>query len=148
MPVMDGVEAIRALRRSGYAAPIVALTANVMKEDMERCNHAGCGTFLTKPIDVGRFPEVIATHLATAVEAPIERESIESSLLAAEPEFVGLFMKFIGNVPGMVDAVHGAARDQDWPALKSLVHDLRSLGKVRIQRNIVPPVPKTIDRTG
>ena len=51
MPVMDGLTASRAIRATGAAMPIVALTANVMPEDRARASAAGCTHFATKPID-------------------------------------------------------------------------------------------------
>lgn len=50
MPVMDGVEAVKKLRAGGYARPILALTANALKEESERTLHAGCNAHLTKPV--------------------------------------------------------------------------------------------------
>jgi CheY-like chemotaxis protein/nitrogen-specific signal transduction histidine kinase len=55
MPVMDGIEATRAIRareNSGKRTPIVALTANAMKEDQERYIEADMDGFLAKPIDM------------------------------------------------------------------------------------------------
>jgi signal transduction histidine kinase/ActR/RegA family two-component response regulator len=60
MPEMDGFEATRAIRAKGGAfsvLPIVALTADVMAEDKERCLAAGMNDYLAKPIQV---PELIA----------------------------------------------------------------------------------------
>jgi len=51
MPVMDGVEATEEIRKAGFDdVPIVAVTANVLDRDRERCMAAGMDDFLPKPI--------------------------------------------------------------------------------------------------
>jgi CheY-like chemotaxis protein len=72
MPEMDGFETTRHIRRlnnSKSETPIVALTADAMKEDKERCLEAGMNNFLAKPF---RLDEV-KTLLEAYVQAPATR---------------------------------------------------------------------------
>lgn len=57
MPVMDGVEATTRLRSLGYKFPIIALTANVMPGERDKCFAAGMSSYLMKPV---RKTELIA----------------------------------------------------------------------------------------
>jgi len=66
MPVMDGLEATRQIRKLPQAAevPVVALTANVFAEDREQCLEAGMSDFLVKPIEPERLMAVLQCWLA------------------------------------------------------------------------------------
>ncbi|MBK1851458.1 response regulator [Marinobacter sp. 1-4A] len=63
MPVMNGRDATAALREAGVNTPVIALTANVMTEDIADYRLAGCNEHLAKPIDKQRFYEVLARYL-------------------------------------------------------------------------------------
>jgi len=67
MPEMDGYEATAAIRRaemaSGRHLPIVAMTANAMEGDREKCLAAGMDDYISKPINTSRLQEVLDTWL-------------------------------------------------------------------------------------
>jgi signal transduction histidine kinase/CheY-like chemotaxis protein len=67
MPVLDGYDATRTIRQleaHGRRTPIVALTANALKDDDQKCRDAGMDDYLTKPLDRVRLLECIAAHLS------------------------------------------------------------------------------------
>ena len=83
MPEVDGFEAARTIRRkeaivnAGRAAagvvrrlPIVALTANAMKGDRERCLAAGMDDYLSKPFSAGQLGEVLDKWLGPTPDQP------------------------------------------------------------------------------
>jgi CheY-like chemotaxis protein/nitrogen-specific signal transduction histidine kinase len=51
MPILDGYQATKKLREKNYNKPIVALTAHAMLSEQEKCIHAGCTDFLSKPLN-------------------------------------------------------------------------------------------------
>jgi PAS domain S-box-containing protein len=71
MPDMDGYTATQEIRRRGHhALPIVALTANAMKGDEERCLEAGMNDYLSKPVRIERIAEAVARWTSRESDAP------------------------------------------------------------------------------
>jgi signal transduction histidine kinase len=67
MPTMDGLEATRIIRKHGgrlKEIPIIAMTANVFKDDIEACTAAGMNGHLGKPLDIDKVLEVLNKWLA------------------------------------------------------------------------------------
>ena len=69
MPEMDGLAATRALREERYDLPIIAMTANAMKADLDACLDAGMNDHITKPIDRKALLKTLRRHLPERLNA-------------------------------------------------------------------------------
>ncbi|RZA27215.1 MAG: response regulator [Proteobacteria bacterium] len=69
MPVLDGFEATRRLRLSGYGKPIIALTAHSLAEEKVKILACGCDAHLAKPVNFPLLMETISTY----THIPLER---------------------------------------------------------------------------
>ncbi len=80
MPVMDGFHATRAIHGSIHPhLPIIALTANAMPADRDRCLREGMNDYLAKPVDLRRLAEVLERWLPYA--EPVSLPKIPASQL-------------------------------------------------------------------
>ena len=85
MPVMDGYEAAKKIRETDKNIPIIALTANAMKEDIERTKEAGMNEHLNKPIDVEKLYATLLKYISKKTDlTETLKEDTETSNL---PEF-------------------------------------------------------------
>jgi PAS domain S-box-containing protein len=135
MPVMDGYSATRRIREQecvGRHTPIVALTANAMTGQLERCLAAGMDGLLTKPIAVDRLREVLErfglaappdqplseTDVAAMVSAPALPPAVDASqlseLAAEDQEFVqSVVLSFEKSMAQLLATMHAAASQGD-----------------------------------
>jgi PAS domain S-box-containing protein len=77
LPGMDGFTALKALRayREIRSIPVVAVSANAMKEDIDRGLEAGFDSYITKPINIARFMEVVDRLLGQKKETSLNSSS-------------------------------------------------------------------------
>lgn len=139
MPNMNGYEATEALRQKKIKIPIIALTANVMKGDEQKCLDAGCNDYLSKPLRKGQLYDLLSKYLkkdeetgdsqSTEKQADIslsldDSETITSAL-ADDLNLKPVIDVFIEELPEMVTKIARAAQEADFELLKGLAHQLK-----------------------
>ena len=126
MPIMDGIEATRDLRNKGVKTPIVALTANAMKDDMDRFYSAGCDNFLTKPIKRETLYQLCSSYLQTDTQSD-QLEPIYSTVLEEDPDFIDIVSRFVNRLPGIIKKLYKLTTEHDFAELAKVTHDLKGV---------------------
>ncbi|ASJ75346.1 ATP-binding protein [Granulosicoccus antarcticus] len=155
MPVMDGYQAVAALRAKGVTVPVVALTANAMKGYEEKIKQAGFSHYQTKPIDLDKLTRLLGKLLKGVehagpsepgptedAETPIVQEQsstaapatvsecqyLFSSLVNSNPKMKPIVERFLGKLKTQLQAMRDAHQAQRWQELADLAHWLKGSG--------------------
>jgi CheY-like chemotaxis protein len=128
MPHVDGFAVTAALRAREMTTqthvPVIAVTANVMPGDRERCLEAGMDGYVPKPISADALFDEIARVLPSAIP------SVPATTRSDHTLARNLVDLFLDAAPGMLAEIRGAAARHDARALRAVVHDLRGAAGV------------------
>ena len=154
MPEMDGLAATRAIRSTarGRETPIIALTANALREEEQRCMAAGMNDYVTKPVDRDRLLATIERWLQPGPAAPAEAmpsaQPGEAALLDGDvvdalardtsPEVVPQMLAlFASEIRERVDRISGQLHSLTLGELEDESHTVKScagtFGAARLQ---------------
>ncbi|MEA3290658.1 MAG: response regulator, partial [Campylobacterota bacterium] len=86
MPIMDGYEATRLIREENKDIPIIALTANAMKEDVEKTKAIGMNDHLNKPIEVEKLYTTLLNYISKKTEVNSSEDIVDEQTIVI-PEF-------------------------------------------------------------
>lgn len=143
MPVMDGLEATRRIRRMGLKTPIVAVTASAMPEDRKRCLKAGMNGYVTKPIDVGEIDKLIRERRGDSwvvdIDAdvpiteswhcldsyPVNRHAALTRMGGNLKLYKELFRCFASEIPAHVVVLRAAADSEDGEKVRQAAHKIK-----------------------
>ncbi|MFC1747936.1 response regulator [Pseudomonadota bacterium] len=168
MPEMDGFEATATIRERHVKnkhrhTPIIAFTANAMKEDRERCLSAGMDDYITKPVNQrvledtlmkwlpNKFKRVAQRKDDEPVEENIALTEEDSDVLDLEPfdklkqlfgdKFLGVVEQHIQIALENVNKIETAIQDKDTDALERAAHSIKGasaqFGAKRLNKLIV-----------
>jgi CheY-like chemotaxis protein len=134
MPVLDGYDTAREIRRREAGGerdrvPIVAMTANAMLGDRERCLAAGMDDYIPKPINPELLDEVLARWLTPAPEATQvldQARLAELRSLFSREEMSGMLQSLAAMIATEVAHIGKAATDGDCDTLAFAAHRVKN----------------------
>ncbi len=127
MPVLDGYETTKAIRHSGKRwaqIPILAVTANALPEQLEKCKASGMDDYITKPIDDKLLLDKIGKLTSTRPHINLNRLK---KLLANDEKKVEQFLHiFKSETPKQLSSLKGFISDGKWEQASIMAHTLKS----------------------
>ena len=137
MPIMDGYEAtrkIRALPEQKYRElPIIALTANAIKGDVDRCREAGMDDYVSKPFHpetlyrvISKYVDMDDLQMPTSAAKPLTDLTYLRSVCDNDEKFIAeMLTTFISNTPVIINEMQTLASRSAWNEVADQAHKMK-----------------------
>ena len=150
MPGLDGMEVASQLRRLPHprraATPVIALTANAFRTDIEQYLAAGFNDCLTKPYDEAALYQKIEALLPlAAAPAAYDLGPLRQLSQGREAFIAKIIRSFLANMPDSLTRLRAAGAAADWPEVARLVHHIKP-NLLALCVNGVAPAVKMLER--
>jgi|GEM_PF-228084 len=129
MPFMGGIEATRIIRNELLIqTPIIAFTANVVKNEMERCVREGMNAVVQKPFEEEMLLDTIVRLLpkdTTQRKPNFDLSSLVDTSRGDEAFVNKMLQIFCGQVPGTIEALRKGLAEKDWETVRRVAHKVK-----------------------
>lgn len=153
MPEMDGFEASRRIRGTeslGSHLPIIALTANAIQGDRERCLAAGMDAYVSKPVDPAELYSTIDAVMRDRVEQPAEPIDVEALLrrCRGKAQLVeSLLQKFTDGIEAQLRELETGIENRDADAVSRGAHAIKG-ASANLSANAVSNAAAELEKLG
>lgn len=131
MPKMNGYEATQAIRERGGDLPIIAMTANAMKGDREKCLEAGMNEYIPKPVRSRELFRVLERKTSSGEEDEGVTEDFDAEEFLNQLGDSNLARKLIGyffeDSASALEEIQSAFDAEDGEALHTATHSLKGM---------------------
>ena len=132
MPVLDGYKTCVAIRETGNALPVVAMTAYVMDAEKEKCRAAGMNDYLAKPLDEAELKNILLKYLAAFIKPAEQPDEIHATafllqLAGGDEKMAEIILNQVKKeIPGEIEKLKKIVEEENISALPAVCHYLIS----------------------
>lgn len=142
MPVLNGYEATEKIRdlEKGLDThvPIIALTANALHNDVQKCKDAGMDDYISKPINIDDILKIISKYVAQKQETndlTITVNSLTKELGLCADDALQLIREYLDILPHNLSELKNAYDENDIEQMKKLAHKMKGTNlNLRIEK--------------
>lgn len=150
MPILDGYEATQEIRKiegGSSHIPIIAMTANAMPKDREKCLNIGMDEYISKPIDISLLLDTISKFVSNndseQISEPTEKtefkkldtdnssefdniiNKVSDELMFEKQDILDLFIEYFEFLPQAINELENAVIDGDAKVVASIAHKIK-----------------------